>query len=38
MVLDDLSTGRASNLDAALRHPACELVLGSVLDAPWSTG
>jgi len=34
VVLDDLSTGRASNLDAALRHPACELVAGSVLDAP----
>ncbi len=34
IVLDDLSTGRSSNLDAALRHPACELVVGSVLDAP----
>jgi hypothetical protein len=34
IVLDDVSTGRSSNLDAALRHPACELVVGSVLDAP----
>jgi UDP-glucose 4-epimerase len=32
VVLDDLSTGRASNLDAALQHPACELAVGSVLD------
>jgi hypothetical protein len=32
VVLDDLSTGRASNLDAALQHPACELVVGSALD------
>jgi UDP-glucose 4-epimerase len=34
IVLDDLSTGRSSNLDAVLQHPACELVVGSVLDAP----
>jgi UDP-glucose 4-epimerase len=33
VVLDDLSTGRAGNLDAALRHPACDLIVGSVLDA-----
>jgi UDP-glucose 4-epimerase len=32
VVLDDLSTGHAGNLDAALQHPACALVAGSVLD------
>jgi UDP-glucose 4-epimerase len=32
IALDDLSTGRAANLDAADRN-GCELVVGSVLDA-----
>jgi UDP-glucose 4-epimerase len=32
VVLDDLSTGRVGNLHAALQQPACELVVGSVLD------
>jgi UDP-glucose 4-epimerase len=32
VVLDDLSTGRAANLDAVADHPALELVIGSVTD------
>ncbi len=32
LALDDLSTGRRSNLEACLSHPRFELVVGSVLD------
>ncbi|MET0496267.1 MAG: GDP-mannose 4,6-dehydratase [Actinoplanes sp.] len=32
VVLDDLSTGRLSNLDSALTHPGFRFVQGSVLD------
>ena len=32
VVLDDLSTGDASNLRNVIDHPRCELVVGSVLD------
>ncbi len=32
VVLDDLSTGRASNLSHVLGHPRLEVVVGSVLD------
>ena len=34
VVLDDLSTGRLSNLDRALEHPGFTFVEGTVLDRP----